>query len=444
MSKIFISYRRDDTPHVTDHVYDYMRGQFGDGNVFLDVGSVPVGADFRQHINDQIAAHAVVLVMIGPQWAQMMRDRAGQANDFVRIEIESALRLNKLVIPVRVMGADLPDFSTLPTSIQDLQWRNAAEIRRKPDFDGDCARLAQGITDYLARQATMAGTPFVGASAAPAAPTTPAIVRQPPPPPSEPPAGTRRVDDFGIPMVYVPAGKFLMGSTVGEGNADERPQHEQIISTGFWLDLTPVTNASYARFSAAGGYKNPEFWAEAGWEWVKSSKKVGPQDFKDCTDPQQPRLGVSWFEAWAYSQWRGGRLPTEAEWEWAARGPENRAYPWGNTFDSNHLIYAKNSGNKTAAVGDGFRKAGASWVGALDMSGNAWEWCSSLYQPYPYRVDISRENRSDGSNMRVLRGGSWRNLPLNAHAAFRYYAHPFNREGDIGFRVVCDSPSPGR
>jgi formylglycine-generating enzyme required for sulfatase activity len=286
------------------------------------------------------------------------------------------------------------------------------------------------------------GTPFM-ASAAPAISTAPAIVRQPPPPP-EPAAGARRVDDFGIPMVYVPAGKFLMGSPEGEGSDVERPQHEQIITQGFWLDLTPVTNEAYARFVAAGGYRTSSYWTEAGWEWVQQKKIVGPEDYKNFTDPQQPRVGVSWFEAWAYCQWRGGRLPTEAEWEWAARGPESRTYPWGNTFDASRLIYRENSGGKTAAVGEGIRKAGASWVGALDMSGNVLEWCSSLYQSYPYRTDDGREDSLDGSNNRVLRGGSWGGNQRNARAAYRIDYPPSGRSYGLGFRVVAGSvpPSP--
>lgn len=552
-TKIFISYRRADTPYVTDHIYDYMRVQFGEGNVFLDVGSVPFGVDFRQYLNEQIADHEVVLVMIGPQWAQMIRDRAGRTDDFVRIEIESALRLNKLIIPVRVMGAELPDFSTLPASIQDLQWRNAAEIRRQPDFAGDCARLAQGIKEYLVRQlvpTVLAAVREVTPAPPPASPdnrkalkqpvpmdpvsllsdrikqlsndsreqamlifeiddlqkddryraqvpdlllrltkrddvltvrnlrrteellgrllpdsgreksipTAPAIVRQPPSPPTEPAAGTRRVDAVGIPMVYVPAGKFMMGSTEQQVEdafherkrldktaqkawyEDQLPQHEQIMPQGFWLDLTPVTNEAYARFVSAGGYQKPDYWTEVGWAWVQKEKARGPKDYSNFAAPQQPRVGVTWFEAWAYAHWRGGRLPTESEWEWAAREPENCLYPWGNTFDASRLIYKENSGGKSAVVGEGIRQAGASWVGALDLSGNIWEWCSSLYHPYPYRARDGRENSLlAGSSPPVVRGGSWDSLLDYARASSRSFGlHPNDRSDGLGFRVVCD------
>lgn len=288
--------------------------------------------------------------------------------------------------------------------------------------------------EELLAKSSSVGTPLRMASAAPI-PTTPAIVREATPPP-EPAAGTRMTDAHGIPMVYVPAGKFLMGSPAGEGDDDEHPQHEQIIPRGFWLDLTPVTNQAYARFVAAGGYQIADYWTPAGWTWVQKEKAKGPKDYENFTAPQQPRVGVSWFEAWAYAQWRGGRLPTEAEWEWAARGSENRVYPWGNTFDASRVIYDKNSGGKTAVVGETVRQSGASWVGALDMSGNVWEWCSSLKNPYPFDAQDGREDSLDGSNRRALRGGSWDFDLDDARAACRNRSNPFTRGGDVGFRVA--------
>ncbi|MEO1167046.1 MAG: toll/interleukin-1 receptor domain-containing protein, partial [Chloroflexota bacterium] len=154
MTKIFISYRRADTQYVTDAIHLVMRNIFGADNVFLDVGSIPFGVDFREYLSEQVAAHDVVLVIIGSDWARIMEERAEQANDFVRIEIESAMKQKKLVIPVLVKNASMPDFTNLPQSIQDLQWRNSAIIRRQPDLENDCKRLADGIKQYITTNTT--------------------------------------------------------------------------------------------------------------------------------------------------------------------------------------------------------------------------------------------------------------------------------------------------
>jgi len=267
-------------------------------------------------------------------------------------------------------------------------------------------------------------------------------------------AGDRWTDPLGVPMVYVPAGEFLMGSTQQQVNeafeqgkkenkdakiewySDQMPQHRQSVAAPFWLDLTPVTNSEYARFTEAGGYRNAAYWTEPGWAWAQKENKTGAVAYDGFLEPQQPRVGVTWFEAYAYCHWRGGRLPTEAEWEWAARGPENRIYPWGSAFVAANVIYGRKNGNMTAVVGEGIRKAGASWVGALDMSGNVWDWCSTLYEPYPYAFDDKRESIQNGNRTCVLRGGSWNNNSSYLRAANRNGNSPDIEFNFVGFRCV--------
>lgn len=261
---------------------------------------------------------------------------------------------------------------------------------------------------------------------------------QPPTPSPTAPAAPKlgdRMDDNGVTMVYVPPGTFTMGS---DDITDAKP-NSVTIARGFWLDLTPVTNAMYARFVEAGGYKKRDFWTEAGWEWVQQQKKTGPVDYEGFTAPRQPRVGVTWFEAYAYGRWRGGRLPTEAEWEWAARGPENRVYPWGNEFDAARVVYDQNSGGKMVTVNASTRLAGASWVGALDMSGNVWEWVSSIYLSYPYEADDGRESQEDDSGARVVRGGSWYHYEYLLRAAYRGWINPADGTADSGFRCARSS-----
>ncbi len=238
------------------------------------------------------------------------------------------------------------------------------------------------------------------------------------PQPSAPKLGDRMTDGDGVVMIYVPPGTFIMGSD--DITDDEKPPHEITIAQGFWLDLTPVTNAMYDRFIKAGGYQNRDVWTTSGWNWVQANKKTGPKDYTGFTEPEQPRVGVTWYEADAYCRWRGGRLPTEAEWEWAARGPENRVYPWGNKFDEKWVIYSGNSSGKTAAVNAQTRREAASWVGALDMSGNVWEWVRDFAGSYT-----------------VLRGGSCNDSEGFLRAAIRQWADPsFEEDSYVGFRCA--------
>lgn len=274
------------------------------------------------------------------------------------------------------------------------------------------------------------------------------------PPPRIPrKAGDRLTAPRGVTMVYVPAGEFMMGSDdnrdnekpggalfagmFGKGRDDNRDnenrRHQQVISKPFWLDLTPVTNAMYAEFIKDKGYRTERYWTPAGWAFAQAQKQ--PKDYgAKFNNRRQPRVGVSWYEACAYCQWRGGRLPTEAEWEWAARGPQSLVYPWGNKFNGENAVYEGNSNGETAPVGS--KPDGASWVGALDLSGNVWEWTSSLYQSYPYDTNDGRESQNNSSNSRVLRGGSWDDNAGYTRAAYRYYVSTGFVNLNLGFRCA--------
>ncbi|MBX3063711.1 MAG: SUMF1/EgtB/PvdO family nonheme iron enzyme [Anaerolineae bacterium] len=251
--------------------------------------------------------------------------------------------------------------------------------------------------------------------------------------------GIQRLDNHGVLMVYVPATTHNLSWNFHMGANDievARPAHSVTIPNSYWLDLTPVTNESYAQF-AREGYSTRDFWTAAGWEWAQ--KYRAPHDYRSLTAPKQPRVGVTWYEAYAYCQWRGGRLPTEAEWEWAARGPENRSFPWGSQFESAKAIHGVNSEGKTAVVGEGIREAGASWVGALDLCGNVWEWTNTIYLSYPYTVDDGREDNEDATRARVLRGGSWLNNEALLRSANRLKLDPVGKLTNLGFRCARSS-----
>ncbi len=214
--------------------------------------------------------------------------------------------------------------------------------------------------------------------------------------------------DFdGVTMVLVPAGCFMMGSTTGE--SDEAPVHEQCFDTPFWIDTYEVTQAQFAEF---GG------------------QKANANNF---TGNELPVESITWFEARDYCELRGGRLPTEREWEYAARGSNNlTTYPWGNDFVADNVVYSNNSNRRTAPVGS--RAGGVSWVGAIDMSGNVLEWVSSLYGAYPY--DETDENISNNSSVRVLRGGSWYSILTDVRSVYRGGSTPTVRGIDVGLRCV--------
>ena len=254
---------------------------------------------------------------------------------------------------------------------------------------------------------------------------------------------------FDMLFTYVPPGKFIMGSPDGEGDSDEHPQHTVSLD-GFWIGLTEVTNAQYKHFIEAGGYEKPRYWTKAGWRWRQEDYITQPRcwDYERWNRADYPVVCVSWYEAVAFTRWLSEetgltvRLPTEAEWEKAARGTDGRRYPWGDEFKCGMANTDKDCGpydpfGYTAPIGS--FPAGASPYGALDMAGNVWEWTSSLYKPYPYWADDGRED-PDASGRRVVRGGSWGNGQRHVRAAARSWGDPDFRIDSLGFRVLVAAP----
>jgi iron(II)-dependent oxidoreductase len=193
-------------------------------------------------------------------------------------------------------------------------------------------------------------------------------------------------------MIRIPAGWFLMGSN--DGPEDERPQHRVDLAE-FSIDRTKITNAQFARFLDAVGPVGPK--GDKYFDIDDNDARVRRRDGRWQADggfENNPVVEASWFGALAYCAWRGARLPSEAEWEKAARGSDTRKYPWGNEAPDRSRAHYGAGWNDLRAVGS-FPK-GASPYGALDMAGNGWEWVNSGYLPYPYssadgREDIQRD-----------------------------------------------------
>jgi serine/threonine-protein kinase len=233
-------------------------------------------------------------------------------------------------------------------------------------------------------------------------------------------AGEERINPKdGAVMIYIPAGEFLMGSN--NGYDDEKPQR-RVYLDGYWIYKYPVTVAQYRKFCRVTGRQEPPppYW---GWE------------------DDHPIVNVSWHDAVAYCEWAGVRLPTEAEWEKAARGTDGRKYPWGNEWDGSKCANSVGSNNLRSTAPVGSYPQGVSPYGVHDMAGNVWEWCADWYDGNYYRSAPSKNPQGPSSGeRRVLRGGSWNRVgENNFRAADRNRYNPDYRWYNNGFRCAARS-----
>jgi len=266
--------------------------------------------------------------------------------------------------------------------------------------------------------------------------------------------------------VHLPGGCFTMGTSVDPWALDnERPAH-QVGLAPYWLDTTPVTNASYASFIADGGYQDPRWWTAAGWSWRLEARLEHPQFWQrdgaggwardrfgwvETLVADEPVQHVCWYEADAYARWAGKRLPTEAEWEHAAATtPEGRTrrWPWGDDDPSPAragLWYAAGTWGPGSSFGPapvGARPGGASPWGVLGLIGEVWEWTASDFGGYPGFSPWPYREYSEvffGSEYKVLRGGSWATHPSAMRATFRNWDYPIRRQIFAGFRCARDA-----
>lgn len=421
MGHVFISYSRANEAYVRTLSIDMRRRGF---DVWMD-DRVDYGSVWNEMIIEAIETCSAFVLVISPD-----SDRS----EWVERETMLAQRAGKVLLPLLLEGRQLPQ--TTEIEFTDVTGG------RLPD-DAFYARLAK-LTKPRARTGMLVTPPEVQVrkilaedDQPPARPSTP-----------RPPQSTRRVsgvaligmaivfvlmvsgawliltsresaheaalgrarafigsnDDWeyyselfdGVEMMLVPTGCFMM--VVPEPDAGEPDQRETCLEA-FWIDRTEVTNQTFAQL-----------------------------DGEATTDPnwsgsRYPREQISWDEARDFCIARGGSLPTEAQWAYAARGPASNLYPWGETFVPDNVAYAANSGNRTVAVGS--HPHGDSWVGVLDMVGNVWEW-----------VDDS-ETLDDGVAYRVVRGGAWdTSLERQLQATTRLSRDPAFRREDQGFRCV--------
>ena len=227
-------------------------------------------------------------------------------------------------------------------------------------------------------------------------------------------------------MVYIPEGYFQMGTSSGKSE-DTKPMHF-VHTSAFFIDKYEVSNAEYFKFMMATKRHKPLYWDD---------KRFNKSEF--------PVVGVSWYDAMAYAKWKGRRLPTEAEWEKAARGNDGRLYPWGKKWAKGFFFFFVNiygmddKYSHTAPVD--YYQSGASPFGIFNMSGNVWEWCLDWYEPdyYGHSPEINPMGPA-ASKMKVLRGGSWANTIDGAQVVLRARNSPRVKNSIYGFRTVLPVP----
>jgi formylglycine-generating enzyme required for sulfatase activity len=261
--------------------------------------------------------------------------------------------------------------------------------------------------------------------------------------------GDTRINVLSPTMVTVEAGEFTRGSDeIGE--EDEKPE-KRIYLDNFMMGKYPVTNQEFKVFIDDGGYENKQFWTKEGWQWIKEENISEPGLLHDrkWNGLNFPVVEVSWYEASAYTRWLSEKtghrymLPSEAQWEKAARGSSGFLYPWGKKWKDDYCNSRECGLIRSSPVGI-FPK-GKSPYGCLDMSGNVLEWCSDWYEDDYYKKSPDRNPPGPKSGTyRVLRGGCWFDYGWFVRSAYRNRYEPSDRLNITGFRLARGQKGQGR
>lgn len=467
----FISYAHEDTHFALKLAYHLKRHNLA---VRIDQWDVPPEADWDKAIERMIRSCDHFLVILSP---------AAINSWVVREQWSGAAEAGKTIIPILYQSCKLPaSLQHIPyVDFTTGDYNRALEqllVYYFPDLDlesGKWPRLKLALTGWTRRQfnsllpllwpgwvgpAIVLLLFFFGAilywqserdvAVSPQPRFETLIIVGPTATPLPTPVATRvRARDNQL-MVEVPAGEFLMGGDQDDPTAsdDELPPHWVYLDT-FWIDETEITAGQYRACVEA------EFCAPPQTRGVRYQQCVEdgvcpPLEVEGDVAPEDilPVAGVTWEQATTYCTWVGARLPTEAEWEKAARGTDGRRYPWGNNFDGKRLNYCdKNcvADWRDLRTDDGYRymaptgsyPAGASPYGVLDMSGNVWEWTADWYDAGTYANSTYRNPAGpDTGRQRVIRGGSWSYHPKSLRITKRHRDTPTTGHENNGFRCA--------
>jgi formylglycine-generating enzyme required for sulfatase activity len=386
--RIFLSYASQDREQAKS-VYLALRDQ--GHRVFFDRADLAAGDEYHNRIREEIQRSRLFIFLISPQ--------AVDAESYTLTELAIAEKSRVKLLPVMLRETDL---GSLPASLKavTIHW---ADGNIAASVAAESYRIAAGFKRAVWKRALTA----VLIAAIPAALFYLAGS-----------LGKESVGKDGAPMVLIPAGNFFMGD-------DEESPRRAIYVDAFYLDQYEVTVARYAEFlKATGNLKKPADWPE--------------DNLKDFGN--FPVIGVDWHDAESYCRWAGKRLPTEAEWEKAARGNDGRKYPWGDDAPtSSHARFAISGSNSVYRDGIsqvGNHPKGVGPFGVYDLAGNAWEWIADWYSPSFSRAEVQNPKGPDSGTAKVLRGGGWSDGAERITTTKRMYANPQERAEDIGFRCA--------
>jgi formylglycine-generating enzyme required for sulfatase activity len=381
--RIFISYRRaeDDKSYIVGTIHEKIAQVFGKENVFRDTYDIGGGADWRDVLDREINSCKVMLVIIGPDWANLAypngEKRLFDPKDVTRWEIATGLRRSReesiTLIPILVTGARLPKAEELPEDLHALLEKNVIHLRNYPDLDSDMEKLIYDI-----RRSRGYGEEDIS------------------------------VEYFEPKTVYIAKGPFQMGSAPGEGiPLHETPRHTVDLEA-YRIGKLPVTNGQYEEFiTQTQTMVKPSM----GWDGQRVPSGL----------EQHPVTGVTWYEACRYCEWlsrvtgRKYSLPNEAQWEKACRGGNNFLYPWGDEPGPQR----SNLGCSTLAPVDAYPVQND--FGCFDLVGNVRQWTSTLWGEkrilpdprfaYPWKADRRNDLTASRHIRRVVRGSSFKDPP---------------------------------
>ncbi len=427
--KLFINYRRGDHAEFANALRIYLIHQFQRDNVFMDL-EIPRFQPFEDVIREKIQESDAVIAIIGPRWYEALKERESLNEiDYVRLELEIALELGKPVLPICVAGGTPPAMRDLPDSLAQafvLQAEYFPTLRVLDDTVGAMmAEMQRIIQQVTSRQPTVQSQYKLRMSVS---------------------------SNIGQPFEWckIEGGAFWMGSDLSRDKRtyDDEPSLHQIELPTFYMAKYAVNHSQFQAFlDAEDGFFDARWWAGLGID-VGHRGLTAEQHW---LIPDHPRENVSWYDAMAFCRWLsyrlgGGyeindiaawivRLPTEAEWEKAARGTDGRIYPWGDQFDASHCNTHESGHQMTQRVGSYVDVLTAN--GLHNMSGNVWEWCLSLWT-MPFNHQTAAQIKLDADEARVMRGGSWRDSASRARTAYRSFRAPATRDNDCGFRIVMN------